>query len=211
MTALRWTSVLVVVLVTAVVLVRVRQIFGKDIIKDPSAADAAATTQPAGGGVLGFTVKDIDGKEVNLADYKGKAVLIVNVASKCGFTPQYTGLEKLYETYKERGFVIVGFPANNFKGQEPGTNEQIKEFCTSKYNVTFPIMSKISVKGDDKAAIYHYLTEPATAGEFAGEITWNFNKFLVDRQGNLMARFASPTKPDDPQLVAAVEKALNAQ
>jgi glutathione peroxidase len=214
MTALRWTSVLIVVFVAAVMLVRVRQIFGKDIVKDviedPSAADATATTQPSAGRVLDFTVKDIDGKDVNLADYKGKAVLIVNVASKCGFTPQYTGLEKLYETYKDKGFVIIGFPANNFKSQEPGSDAQIKEFCTNKYNVTFPIMSKISVKGDDKAPIYHYVTEPATAGEFAGEITWNFNKFLVDRHGNLMARFASPTKPEDPQLVAAVEKALNA-
>jgi glutathione peroxidase len=210
MTAIRWTSLLIVVCVVAVIAVRVRQVLGKDFIKDPSAAPAAAsTTQPAS--PLDFSVKDIDGKEVNLANYKGKVVLIVNVASKCGFTPQYTGLEALYTKYKDQGFVIVGFPANNFKGQEPGTNEEIKQFCSNKYNVTFPIMSKISVKGDDKAPVYKFLTEPATAGDFAGDITWNFNKFLIDRNGNIMARFASPTKPDDAKLVGAVEKALNAK
>jgi len=207
MTAYRWTALLVIACVVNVVTVRVRQVLGKDVVKDPS--PAAPTTQAAG--VLGYTVKDIDGKDVNLADFKGKVVLIVNVASKCGFTPQYKGLEALYEKYKDQGFVIVGFPANNFKSQEPGTNEEIKQFCSNKYNVTFPIMSKISVKGDDKAPVYHFLTEPSTAGEFAGEITWNFNKFLVDRNGNVMARFASNTTPENPTLVGAVEKALNAK
>jgi glutathione peroxidase len=205
MTAYRWTALIAVACVITFVTVRVRQVLGKDVVKDPSSA--GATTQP--GGVLSYVVKDIDGKEVNLADYKGKVVLIVNVASKCGFTPQYKGLEALYEKYKDQGFVIVGFPANNFKGQEPGTNEEIKQFCSNKYNVTFPIMSKISVKGDDKAPVYHYLTEPSTAGEFAGEITWNFNKFLVDRNGQVMARFASNTTPENPSLVEAIEKALN--
>src|SRR4051794_7219532 len=194
MNATRWTIVFIAVCVIAVVTVRVRQVLGKDIIKDPSTASPAAgsTTKPAS--PLDFTVKDIDGKEVNLADYKGKVVLIVNVASKCGFTPQYAGLEKLYEEKKDQGFTIIGFPANNFKSQEPGTDLQIKEFCTGKYNVTFPIMSKISVKGEDQAPLYRFLTEPTTAGDFAGDITWNFNKFLIDRNGQLMARFASPTK-----------------
>jgi glutathione peroxidase len=208
MTAYRWIAVLVIFVVAAVVVVRVQQVLGKDVIKDPSAASSATTQQSS---ALDFKVKDIDGKEVNLADYKGKVVLIVNVASKCGFTPQYAGLEKLYEEKKDQGFVIIGFPANNFKSQEPGTDAQIKEFCTGKYNVTFPIMSKISVKGDDKAAIYKYLTEQPSAGDFAGDITWNFNKYLIDRNGQIMARFASPTKPSDPSLVAAVDKALAAK
>ena len=211
MNAYRWTIVLAIVCVAAFVTFRVRQVLGKDVIKDPSPAAPTAGSTTRRASPLDFTVKDIDGKEVNLADYKGKVVLMVNVASKCGFTPQYAGLEKLYEQKKDQGFVIIGFPANNFKSQEPGTDSQIKEFCTGKYNVTFPIMSKISVKGDDKAAIYKFLTEPATAGDFAGDITWNFNKFLIDRNGQIMARFASPTKPEDPQLVAAVDRALAAQ
>jgi len=161
--------------------------------------------------VYDFSVTDIKGNTVPLDTFRGQVMLIVNTASQCGFTPQYKGLEALYEKYKDQGFVIVGFPANNFKSQEPGTNEEIKQFCSNKYNVTFPIMSKISVKGDDKAPVYHFLTEPSTAGEFAGEITWNFNKFLVDRNGNVMARFASNTTPENPTLVGAVEKALNAK
>src|SRR6266699_2483748 len=154
---------------------------GKEVIKDPS--DKAAQKGP-----LDFTVQDIDGKDVKLSDYKGKVVLIVNVASKCGFTPQYTGLEALYEKYKDQGFVILGFPANNFGKQEPGSNDQIKEFCASKFSVTFPMMSKISVKGDDIAPLYKFLT---SNGEFAGDIEWNFNKFLVDRNGNVIARYPS--------------------
>jgi glutathione peroxidase len=162
-------------------------------------------------GPLQFVVKDIDGKDVNLADYKGKVVMIVNVASKCGFTPQYKALEAVYEKYKDQGFVIIGFPANNFKSQEPGSNEEIKQFCSDKYNVTFPMMSKISVKGDDKAPLYKFLTEEPTAGDFKGDISWNFNKFLVDRNGQVFARFASPTKPDDAQVTGAIEKALAAK
>src|SRR5205085_4548377 len=127
-------------------------------------AEPAPATQPS---PLDFTVKDIDGKDVNLSDYKGKVVMMVNVASKCGFTPQYKGLEALYRKYKDQGFVILGFPANDFKSQEPGTNEQIKEFCTSKYDVTFPMMSKISVKGDDQHPLYKQLTEAK------GPVTWN--------------------------------------
>ncbi len=180
------------------------KLFAADVINPP-------TTQPATKSALDYVVKDIDGKDANLAEYRSKVVLIVNVASKCGYTPQYKALEATYEKYKDQGFVILGFPANNFHGQEPGTNEQIKEFCTSKYNVTFPMMSKISVLGDDKAPLYKFLTEAPTAGDYAGEITWNFNKFLVDRNGNLIARFATKTKPDDPSVINEIELALNAK
>ena len=165
------------------------------------------TTQPDGG-ALGFVVKDIDGRDVDLRDYRGKVVLIVNVASRCGYTKQYAGLEALYEKYKDRGLVVVGFPANNFGGQEPGSDAEIKTFCTDKFGVTFPMMSKISVKGDDKHPLYRYLTEPPTAGEFAGEIGWNFTKFLIGPDGRVVARFNSKVDPADPQLVSAVEKAL---
>jgi len=200
----------VLIAVACVVLIAVglsvRRALGKDVVKSPTTMPA-----PAGSSPLDFTVKDIEGKDVNLADYRGKVVLLVNVASKCGFTPQYTALESLYETYNNRGFVIIGFPANNFHSQEPGTDAEIKAFCTSKYSVTFPLMSKISVKGDDKHPLYKFLTEPPTAGDFQGEIGWNFTKFLIDRNGNVIARFASPTKPSDPALVAAVEDALNSK
>ncbi len=176
----------------------------KDVVKEP-------TAKPADKSPLQGTVKDIDGKEQNLADYKGKVVLIVNVASKCGNTPQYKGLEAMYEKYKDQGLVILGFPANDFMSQEPGTNAQIKEFCTGKYNVSFPMMSKITVKGQEKAAVYKFLTEPSTAGDMAGEITWNFGKFLVDRNGALIGRFDPKTQPEDSKLVAGVEKALAAK
>lgn len=162
-------------------------------------------------GPLGFTVKNIDGSEQNLAEYKGKVVMIVNVASRCGYTKQYTGLQALYDQYKDQGFVILGFPANNFKGQEPGTDAEIKEFCSNKYNVTFPMMSKVSVAGDDKTPVYQFLTGKETAGDFSGEIGWNFTKFLVDRNGNLMARFATQTAPEDPKVAAAIEKGLKAK
>jgi glutathione peroxidase len=176
----------------------------KEIVKPP-------TDKPADKTPLQYTVKDIDGKEVNLADFKGKVVMIVNVASKCGNTPQYAPLEATYEKYKGKGLVILGFPANNFGAQEPGSNEQVKEFCTATYHVKFPMMAKISVKGDDKVDLYKFLTDPATNGEFAGEIEWNFGKFLVDRNGAVIARFNPRTKPDDPKVIKAVEKALAAQ
>jgi glutathione peroxidase len=166
-------------------------------------ADTTSTTQPAS--ALDHTVTDIDGNEVDLARYKGKTVLIVNVASKCGFTKQYAGLEKLYQEHKDAGLVVLGFPANNFNGQEPGSDEEIKSFCSDTYGVTFPMMSKISVKGTDKAPLYRYLTESSTAGEFAGEITWNFNKFLIGKDGKIIARFASNVAPEDPKLVEAVK------
>jgi glutathione peroxidase len=158
---------------------------------------------PAATNVHEFTLNDIDGKPVSLAEFKGKVVLIVNVASRCGFTPQYAGLEALYEKYKDQGFVIVGVPANNFGAQEPGTNEEIKTFCTRKYNVSFPMLAKVSVKGDDITPLYKYLTE--TKG---GDVKWNFTKFLIGKDGQVAERFESPVKPDDPALTAAVESAL---
>ena len=151
-----------------------------------------------------FSLPSIDGAPAPLSAYKGKVVLIVNVASKCGYTPQYSGLEKLYEKYKDYGFVILGFPANNFGAQEPGTNEEIKTFCSRNYNVTFPMYSKISVSGDDKAPLYQFLT-----GATGGEIKWNFTKFLVDGDGKVIARFESKIAPDSTELVGAVEKALH--
>jgi glutathione peroxidase len=155
-----------------------------------------------------FTLNSIDGKPGPLAAYQGKVVLIVNVASRCGFTPQYAGLEALYEKYKDRGFTILGFPANNFGGQEPGTNEEIKTFCSTKYNVTFPMYSKISVKGDDKAPLYQFLTDKQANPATGGEIQWNFTKFLVDKNGKVVARFEPKVTPESPDVTEAIEKAL---
>jgi glutathione peroxidase len=174
----------------------------------PSAkAEEKAAMQPAKS-IYDFTMKDINGKDVGLSTYTGKVVMIVNVASHCGFTPQYEGLEKLYTTYKDRGFVILGFPANNFLSQEPGTDAEIKSFCLLKYNVTFPMFSKISVKGGDKYPLYKFLTEKETDPQFAGEITWNFNKFLLGRDGRIINRFGSRTKPEDKDVTQAIDAAL---
>ena len=158
--------------------------------------------------VLDFTLNSIDGKPAPLSQYQGKVVLIVNVASKCGFTPQYTGLEKIYEKYKDKGFVILGFPANNFMAQEPGTNEEIKTFCSSKYNVTFPMYSKISVKGDDTHPLYKFLTDKQTNPTTGGDINWNFTKFLVGKDGKVLARFEPAVTPESPEVTGAIEKAL---
>src|SRR5450631_2614297 len=153
-----------------------------------------ATSLFAGSGIYGFTLNSIDGKPAPLADYKGKVVMIVNVASQCGYTPQYSALESTYEKYKDQGFVILGFPANNFGGQEPGTNAEIKTFCSAKYNVTFPLYGKVSVKGDDQTPLYKYLTTSANPA-LTGDIKWNFTKFLVDRKGNVTQRFEPQTTP----------------
>ena len=152
--------------------------------------------------VYDFTMNSIDGKPVPLAEYRGKVALVVNVASRCGFTPQYTALEAMYRKYKDQGLVVLGFPANNFKNQEPGTNEEILQFCKRTYDVTFPIFSKISVLGDDKDPLYQFLTEGGAA------IEWNFTKFLVGRDGRILARFPSKVTPDSPEVTAAIEKAL---
>jgi len=159
--------------------------------------------------VLGFTLKDIDGKDQDLAQYKGKVVLMVNVASQCGYTPQYEGLQKLYASKKDSGLVILGFPANNFGSQEPGTNAEIKKFCSSKYSVTFPMFEKISVKGDDTHPLYKKLAEqPKPVG---GEPGWNFTKFLVDKSGHVVARYDSKVKPDAKELTAKIDELLAAK
>ena len=166
-----------------------------------------ATSLFAASGFYGFTLNSIDGKPAPLADYKGKVILVVNVASQCGYTPQYTALEAIYEKYKDQGFVILGFPANNFGAQEPGTNEEIKTFCTRKYSVTFPMYAKISVKGDDQAPLYAYLTKETGPG-MTGDIKWNFTKFLVDRNGKVVQRFESAVTPDSKEVTGAIEKQL---
>jgi len=155
-----------------------------------------------------FRMKTITGEERGLSDYQGKAVLIVNVASKCGLTPQYEGLEKLHEKYAARGFAVLGFPCNQFGAQEPGTEAQIQEFCTSNYGVKFPMFAKIEVNGAGRAPLYQWLTSEQTAPDGAGDIKWNFAKFVVDKQGEIVARFNPMVAPDAPELVAAVEKAL---
>ena len=155
-----------------------------------------------------FSMKNIDGQDVKLDAYKGKVVMIVNTASKCGLTPQYEGLQALYDKYKDRGFVVLGFPANNFMGQEPGTEKEIKEFCTLKYNVTFPMFSKISVKGTDQHPFYTFLTNKQSNPGFDGDITWNFEKFVADKNGKIVARFSPKTKPDDAAIAKAIEDAL---
>src|SRR5258708_22131216 len=166
---------------------------------------AAGACWAATKSIYDFTMRSIDGEQVSLGAYKGKVVLLVNVASKCGFTPQYTALEGLYEKYKDRGLVIVGVPANNFMSQEPGTDEEIKKFCSSKYNVSFPMMSKVSVKGDDKTPLYTFLTDPTSDPQFAGDIKWNFTKFLFDRSGKPVARFEPTVKPAPPESQSAVQ------
>jgi glutathione peroxidase len=160
------------------------------------------------GPALKFKMKSIDGKEVDLGHYQGKVVLFVNVASQCGLTPQYAGLEKLFEKYEKDGFVIIGVPANQFGGQEPGSDAEIKEFCTSKYDVKFPMLSKVVVKGEGIAPLYKYLTREA-GEKFKGDINWNFEKFLVNRQGEVVARFAPTVKPDDKKVTTAIESEIS--
>jgi glutathione peroxidase len=166
------------------------------------------TSLLAASSIHDFTLNSIDGQPTPLAQYKGKVVLLVNVASRCGYTPQYAGLEALYRKYKDRGLVILGVPANNFMGQEPGTDEEIKTFCSTKYNVTFPMFSKVSVKGPDKAPLYQFLTDEKTSPATGGEIPWNFTKFLADKNGKVLARFAPAVTPDSPELANEIEAAL---
>ncbi len=159
--------------------------------------------------VYDFTLKSIDGQPTPLSEFHGKVVLLVNVASRCGFTPQYAALESTYEKFKSRGLVIVGIPANNFASQEPGSNDEIKKFCSSKYNVTFPMMSKVSVTGDDKTPLYQFLTSKSLNPKLGGEIQWNFTKFLIDRNGQPIGRFEPAVTPDSPEVTAAIEAALS--
>lgn len=158
--------------------------------------------------VHSFKPTNINGKETSLSEYKGKVLLIVNTASECGFTPQFEGLQALYERYADEGLEILAFPANNFGGQEPGTDEEIKQFCKVNYDVSFPIFSKVSVKGEDQHPLFEYLTE-APNEDFSGEIEWNFEKFLINRDGTLLRRFRSDTKPEGEQITEAIRRALD--
>lgn len=169
---------------------------------------ATAKGKPVSRTLHEFKVRTIDGKSRSLAEYKGKALLVVNTASKCGFTPQYKGLEALYEKYRERGFEVLAFPANNFMGQEPGSDAEIAQFCELNYKTTFPLFSKISVKGKDIAPLYSWLT---TESGFDGDIGWNFTKFLVGPDGKVVARFDSRTAPLDDKLVSKLEETLAAR
>jgi glutathione peroxidase len=159
-------------------------------------------TAKAQTGFYDFTVKDINGEDFPLSQLKGKKVLVVNTASKCGFTPQYEGLQKLYEQYGGDDFMIIGFPANNFGKQEPGSNEEIATFCSINYGVTFPMMSKISVKGDDQHPLYKWLTSKSENGKENSKVTWNFQKYLIDEEGQLAGHFKPTTKPDNEKLVS---------
>jgi glutathione peroxidase len=154
-----------------------------------------------------FTVKDINLNEVKLSDYKGNVLLIVNVASKCGFTSQYAGLQKIYEMYKDQGFEVLGFPCNDFGGQEPGTNKEIKNFCSLNYKVTFPMFDKVHVKGNEKTPLFNWLTDNPVTGK--SSIKWNFEKFVIDKEGNIVDRFRSTTKPDSKKIISLIERELS--
>jgi len=158
--------------------------------------------------IYDFTVLNIKGESVGLSVFSGKVILVVNTASKCGFTYQYDGLEKLHQTYKDEGFVILGFPANNFLKQEPGSNKEIAEFCRLNYGVTFPMFSKISVKGKEIHPLYEYLTSKKSGHDYGGSISWNFNKFLISKEGKIINRFGSKVKPENKKIVNAIEDAL---
>jgi glutathione peroxidase len=157
---------------------------------------------------LDFTMKDIAGKPVALSQYQGKVILLVNVASQCGYTPQYKGLQALYEKYKKDGLVVIGVPANEFGKQEPGTDAEISQFCTTNYGVTFPMMSKVVVKGPGICPLYQYLTAKESDPKFAGPIGWNFEKFLISRAGEVVGRFKSKVAPEAPELVQAIKGEL---
>jgi glutathione peroxidase len=157
--------------------------------------------------IKNITVKDIDGKDVKLSDYDGKVLLIVNVASYCGFTKQYSGLEEIYKKYKNKGFEILAFPCNQFGNQEPGTNEEIKNFCSTKFDVSFRLFDKIDVNGKNKSPLYTILTDNDVTGK--GDIKWNFEKFLIDKKGNVIARFPSSVEPTSDKLISALEKELS--
>lgn len=157
--------------------------------------------------IFEISATDVDGNSKSLSTYKGKVLLIVNVASKCGFTPQYEGLEKIYLQYKDRGFEVLGFPSNDFGEQEPGSEKEIKEFCKLNYDVTFPLFKKGPVSGKDKQAVYQFLTG-TSASVFTGDVAWNFEKFLIDRQGQVVDRFRSTTKPESKTITEKIEKYL---
>jgi glutathione peroxidase len=161
-------------------------------------------------GIYDFTVKSIDGQPQSLGDYRGKALLVVNVASKCGLTPQYEALQALHAEYAPRGFAVLGFPCNQFAGQEPGSDADVKAFCSTSYGVTFPMFSKIEVNGGGRAPLYAWLIAQATGPDGPGDIKWNFAKFLVDKTGQVVARFEPKTAPGAPEVKRAVEQAVGA-
>jgi glutathione peroxidase len=169
----------------------------------------AATVSAADGPLYDIPLKDIDGKATSLKAYAGKPILIVNVASKCGFTPQYAGLEELWRKYKDKGVMVLGFPSNDFGGQEPGTNEEIKQFCSSKFDVTFPLFDKLHTKGPEQHPLYAALTGPTSP--VPGPVKWNFNKFLIGKDGKIIARYDSKVTPGDPTLTQAIDAALAAK
>jgi glutathione peroxidase len=186
-------------------LVAVALTLGSLTITVPPARGASRSAVPP---VLDFKMPSLTGQEVDLSRYQGQVVMMVNTASRCGFTPQYKGLEALYQKYHAQGFTILGFPANNFLWQEPGTNAEIGAFCQKNYGVTFDMFAKISVRGSDKAPLYKFLTDDKTDPKFSGEIHWNFTKFLVGRDGQIVARFGPPVAPDAKEVVSAIEAAL---
>lgn len=185
---------------------------GGEVVIEISGTEAGAEELPPidesipGEGAHAFTMIDINGEEVDMRRYRGKVALIINVASRCGYTSQYEGLQALYEAYRDQGFVILGFPANNFGSQEPGSNEEIAEFCSANYGVTFPMFAKISVKGDDMHPLYAYLT-----GESGQQVSWNFNKFLINAEGGYVQHYLSATTPESAELRDAIEALLGVE
>lgn len=168
-------------------------------------AVSVSSTNAQTSGFYSFKVTDIDGNEFSLENLKGKKVMVVNTASRCGFTPQYEDLQALYEKYKDKNFVVIGFPANNFMGQEPGTNKEIKEFCTSRFNVSFPMMAKISVKGNDMHPLYQWLTQKSKNGVLDSEVKWNFQKYLIDENGNLVDVLLPKVRPNSDKVIKWIE------
>jgi glutathione peroxidase len=183
---------------------------GTDVPRTAGTPTPKPTQAESARSALDFTVKDIDGKEVPLARYRGDVLLIVNVASECGFTKQYKQMQEIYEKYRDRGFRILAFPSNDFGGQEPGTNEEIRQFCKSKFGVTFDLFDKVPVKGDAAVDLYKFLTSKERNGDKGGAIKWNFTKFLVDREGRVTHRFEPKVTPDAPEAIDAIEAALQA-
>ncbi|MBK8983928.1 MAG: glutathione peroxidase [Ignavibacteria bacterium] len=173
---------------------------------DNESSKLNTTTTVKSKNISDLSVMDMDGNEVKLSDYKGKVLMIVNVASKCGYTKQYAGLEEIYKKYKDRGFEILAFPCNDFGGQEPGSNDEIRTFCESKYNVTFPLFDKIAVLGENKNPLYQRLTENSDP---AGDIDWNFEKFIIDKNGDIAARFKSKVKPESEEVTAIIEEKIS--
>lgn len=171
-------------------------------------ADPTATKETSMKSIYKIEAQTINGETIKLEQYKGKTLLIVNTASKCGFTGQYEGLQKLYETYEDRDLVILGFPSNDFMKQEPGSNDEIASFCKKDYGVTFPLFAKIAVKGDEQHPLYTFLTSKETNPGHSGKVSWNFNKFLVSPDGKVINRFGSRTKPSDEKIISAIEKSL---